>query len=59
MIAVLADIDPIICGVWDYLIHVRESEVLALPDGQVIVCENDGATWAPFEVLGDFRGTYD
>ena len=28
----LFDADPIICGVWDYLIHAPESEVLALPD---------------------------
>jgi len=28
----LTDTDPIICGVWDYLIHASESEILALPD---------------------------
>jgi len=27
----LFDRDPIICSVWDYLIHVKESEILALP----------------------------
>ncbi len=27
----LFDIDPIICGVWDYLIHVSEAEILSLP----------------------------
>lgn len=27
----LYDIDPIICGVWDYLIRVSESEILSLP----------------------------
>ena len=29
---VLNDCDPIIVGVWDYLIHVSSAEVLALPD---------------------------
>lgn len=28
----LYDIDPIIVGLWDYLIHVTPSEILALPD---------------------------
>lgn len=28
----LFDIDPVIVGVWDYLIHVTPSELLALPD---------------------------
>ena len=27
----LFDRDPIICSVWDYLIHAKESEILALP----------------------------
>lgn len=27
----LYDIDPIICGIWDYLIHVSTSEILQLP----------------------------
>ena len=27
----LYDLDPIIAGLWDYLIHVKESEILALP----------------------------
>lgn len=27
----LVDKDPLICGIWDYLIHVREAEFLALP----------------------------
>lgn len=29
---VLCDLDPVICGIWRYLIGVRESEVLGLPD---------------------------
>ena len=28
----LVDVDPIIVGVWDYLIHVTPSEILSLPD---------------------------
>ena len=28
---ILCDIDPIICGVWDYLIKSSESDILALP----------------------------
>ena len=28
---VLNDLDPIICGVWDYLIHATEEEINALP----------------------------
>lgn len=28
---ILYDIDPIIHGVWDYLIHVKPSEIMALP----------------------------
>lgn len=28
----LYDIDPVICGVWDYLINVSEGEVASLPD---------------------------
>lgn len=32
---VLYDLDPIIVGVWDYLIHVTASEVRALPDLEV------------------------
>jgi len=28
---ILYDVDPIICGVWDYLIRVSESEVASLP----------------------------
>lgn len=28
----LVDVDPIVVGVWDYLIHVSRQEVLALPD---------------------------
>lgn len=28
----LSDVDPIIVGVWDYLIHATPAEVLALPD---------------------------
>lgn len=31
----LYDADPIIVGVWDYLIHVTQAEVLALPDLEV------------------------
>jgi hypothetical protein len=27
----LYDADPTICGVWDYLIHIRPEEILALP----------------------------
>jgi site-specific DNA-adenine methylase len=27
----LFDLDPTICGIWDYLIHVEPSEILALP----------------------------
>jgi hypothetical protein len=27
----LYDIDPVICGVWDYLIHVSPQEVMSLP----------------------------
>ncbi len=27
----LYDVDPVVCGVWDYLIRARESEILALP----------------------------
>lgn len=36
---ILCDLDPIICSVWDYLIHVSSEEILRLPDmseGQVI-----------------------
>lgn len=29
---VLCDIDPIIAGVWEYLIHVKAHEILAIPD---------------------------
>lgn len=29
---VLYDLDPVICGVWDYLIKVTPAEVLAIPD---------------------------
>ncbi len=29
---VLCDIDPVICGVWDYLIKAKSSEILSLPD---------------------------
>lgn len=32
-IVILLDADPIICGVWDYLIHVSQKEVLRLPVG--------------------------
>lgn len=32
---VLYDLDPIIVGVWDYLINAKASEVLALPDLEV------------------------
>ena len=28
----LYDVDPVICAVWDYLIHVKPSEILAIPD---------------------------
>lgn len=28
----LCDLDPTICGVWDYLIKVKPSELMALPD---------------------------
>ncbi len=28
----LYDIDPIICGVWDFLIHATPEEILAMPD---------------------------
>ena len=28
----LYDIDPVICGVWDYLITATENEILSLPD---------------------------
>jgi hypothetical protein len=31
----LFDVDPIIVGVWDYLIRARASEILSLPDLQV------------------------
>lgn len=34
-IVVLVDADPIICGVWDYLIRARSAEILALPDLEV------------------------
>ena len=27
----LYDIDPVICGIWDYCIHAKEEEVLSLP----------------------------
>ena len=30
----LYDVDPVICGVWDYLINVSAREILALPDLQ-------------------------
>lgn len=29
---ILADKDPIICGVWNYLIHASEDDILSLPD---------------------------
>lgn len=29
---ILFDVDPVICGLWDYLIHVPESEIRSLPD---------------------------
>ena len=29
---ILCDIDPVICGVWDFLIHASPSEILRLPD---------------------------
>ena len=29
---ILMDIDPVICGIWDYLIKVRPSEIMQLPD---------------------------
>jgi len=28
----LYDLDPVICSIWDYLIHVKESEIMALPN---------------------------
>ena len=28
----LYDLDPVVCGVWDYLINVSAREILALPD---------------------------
>ena len=27
----LYDLDPVICGIWDYLIHASSSEIMALP----------------------------
>lgn len=33
----LYDIDPIICGVWDYILKASESEILALPDVETTV----------------------
>lgn len=29
---ILLDLDPVICGIWDYLINVSADEMLALPD---------------------------
>src|SRR5262245_19094694 len=29
---ILGDSDPVICGVWDYLIHASAEEILAIPD---------------------------
>lgn len=29
---ILGEKDPVICGVWDYLIHVSPGEILAIPD---------------------------
>ena len=31
----LIDQDEIICGIWDYLIHVKETEILSLPNIEV------------------------
>lgn len=28
---ILYEIDPVIAGVWDYLIHAKESEIMSLP----------------------------
>lgn len=35
----LVDVDPRICGVWEYLIHVSEAEILSLPTRVVDVRE--------------------
>ena len=34
-VAILLDVNPIICEVWNYLIRVNESEILSLPDLEV------------------------
>lgn len=32
---ILCDMNPIIAGIWDYLIHVSQEEILALPDLEI------------------------
>ena len=40
-LVVLCDLDPVIAGVWDYLIKVTPQEVLAIPDVPLDGCVDD------------------
>ena len=40
----LNDLDPIIAGIWDYLIHAKEAEIRSLPDQVKDIAELNGKT---------------
>lgn len=58
---ILIDRNPVVAGIWRYLIAATPDQIMALPDVtdrvDTIVCENAGATWLPFRVLADIKGT--
>jgi site-specific DNA-adenine methylase len=43
----LVDSDPVVAGLWQYLIRASAAEIRSLP--AVIACENHGAEYLPFE----------
>ena len=38
---ILCEIDPIVCAVWQYLVHVKPKEILAIPDVDPGGCVDD------------------
>ena len=50
--AILYDVNPCICGIWDYLIKVSPVEVMALPDRVVESTEEVKAPQAARDLIG-------